>query len=252
MALLTSSTSLLPWLDRATPAIVGQDMNPVEGGRGGRSSEEERMGVTEDAGAGRPLHGLRPGHRGDLASGVTEMLGTVCKPLHPGKAAMHGVAAALLASRGFDSSPRVLDAPKGFGTRTNPFVLVPTGKREPRTGLEGKFSMFRCAAVALIYGAARAAKFTDARVNAPAVVELRGRVMIQPEESMAMDETRVAIPSEGRSLPGDPCGARPRDRAEPHERPGDAGEVPGSGRARAGPATGAARCGSGGPAGVAA
>jgi 2-methylcitrate dehydratase PrpD len=49
-----------------------------------------------------------------MASGLRENFGTMTKPLHSGRAASNGVAAALLASRGFSASPAGLEAPRGF------------------------------------------------------------------------------------------------------------------------------------------
>ncbi|MBI3067826.1 MAG: MmgE/PrpD family protein, partial [Betaproteobacteria bacterium] len=48
------------------------------------------------------------------ASGLREMFGTMCKPYHPGNAARNGLAAALLAQKGFTSSERAIEAPRGF------------------------------------------------------------------------------------------------------------------------------------------
>lgn len=48
------------------------------------------------------------------AAGLREMFGTMCKPFHVGRAAQNGLLAALLASRGFTSSTRALEAPRGF------------------------------------------------------------------------------------------------------------------------------------------
>jgi 2-methylcitrate dehydratase PrpD len=48
------------------------------------------------------------------SSGLREMFGTMCKAFHPGRAAQNGLAAALLASKGFTSSERSLEAPRGF------------------------------------------------------------------------------------------------------------------------------------------
>lgn len=50
------------------------------------------------------------------SSGLREMFGTMCKPFHPGRAAENGLAAALLASRGFTSSEQALEAPRGFAS----------------------------------------------------------------------------------------------------------------------------------------
>jgi len=48
------------------------------------------------------------------ASGLTEMLGSMSKCYNMGHAARNGLAAALLAARGFTSSERALEAPRGF------------------------------------------------------------------------------------------------------------------------------------------
>ncbi len=44
--------------------------------------------------------------------------------------------------------------------RVNPLVLALTGKSEPRTGLEGKFSIYHCIAVAIAQGAAGERQFS--------------------------------------------------------------------------------------------
>jgi 2-methylcitrate dehydratase PrpD len=77
--------------------------------------------------------------------------------------------------------------------KVNPFVLQVTGQAEPQTGLQGKFSAYHCAAVALLDGTARKAQFTDARVNDPAAVALRRKVTLIPDESIRRDECRVAV-----------------------------------------------------------
>jgi 2-methylcitrate dehydratase PrpD len=48
------------------------------------------------------------------SSGLREMFGTMCKPFHPGNAARNGLLAALLAERGFTSSERGIEGPRGF------------------------------------------------------------------------------------------------------------------------------------------
>ena len=91
--------------------------------------------------------------------------------------------------------------------RVNPFVLQVTGQPEPQTGLEGKFSAFHCAAAALLDGTARKAQFTDARVNDPAAVDLRRKVMLIPDDSVRKDECYVRLELKD--------GSR-RDRHVPH------------------------------------
>jgi 2-methylcitrate dehydratase PrpD len=57
---------------------------------------------------------LALGIAGTQAAGMKSMFGTMCKPLHSGKAAANGIFAAKLASHGFTSCRDVLGAPQGF------------------------------------------------------------------------------------------------------------------------------------------
>lgn len=54
------------------------------------------------------------GIAGAQAAGLKSMFGTMCKPLHAGKAAANGLFAALMAERGFTSNPEVLETAQGF------------------------------------------------------------------------------------------------------------------------------------------
>jgi 2-methylcitrate dehydratase PrpD len=54
------------------------------------------------------------GIAGTQAAGLKSMFGTMCKPLHAGKAACHGVIAAKLAARGFTSRTDVIECAQGF------------------------------------------------------------------------------------------------------------------------------------------
>ena len=54
--------------------------------------------------------------------------------------------------------------------RVHPLVLELTGKKTPQTGLEGKFSVYYAAAVAIVKGAAGEREFSDALVRDPAIV----------------------------------------------------------------------------------
>ena len=77
--------------------------------------------------------------------------------------------------------------------KVHPMVLELTGKKTPTTGLEGKFSVFHSAAVALIDGAGGEAQFTDARVNDAQVAALRARVHAEAAAGIALDATRAVI-----------------------------------------------------------
>ncbi len=54
------------------------------------------------------------GIAGTQAAGLIEAFGTMSKPLNPGKAAMNGVIAALLAQRGFTAPTSILEAERGY------------------------------------------------------------------------------------------------------------------------------------------
>jgi 2-methylcitrate dehydratase PrpD len=75
----------------------------------------------------------------------------------------------------------------------HPIVLELTAKRTPRTGLEGKFSVYYAAAVAIVTGQAGEAQFSDAAVNDKATVALRDRVDTVVDKSLAQDQARISI-----------------------------------------------------------
>ncbi|RZL93471.1 MAG: MmgE/PrpD family protein [Variovorax sp.] len=188
------------------------------------------------------------------AAGLREMFGSMCKSLHPGKAAQNGLGAALLAQAGFTSSMQSIEGPRGFAKVTStqpheerllegigerwealdntykpyacglvihpvidacvaahasgkvapgdveqvmlyahPLVLELTGKTCPTTGLEGKFSVYHAAAMALLEGRSLSSHFTDAAVAQPAVVALRDRVKVESVPDMRVDEARAVF-----------------------------------------------------------
>ncbi len=55
------------------------------------------------------------GIAGTQAAGLKSMFGTMCKPMHAGKAAQNGLFAAQMAARGFTSRDDVLECAQGFG-----------------------------------------------------------------------------------------------------------------------------------------
>jgi 2-methylcitrate dehydratase PrpD len=188
------------------------------------------------------------------ASGLREMFGSMCKPLHPGLAARNGMMAALLARENFTSTTQGIEGRRGFANvlatardygritdglgetwelaantykpfacgivvhpvidgclqlrseyqltadaiaavelSVHPLVLELTGKKTPRVGLEGKFSVFHSAAVAIIDGAAGEAQYSDARVTDAHVVALRDRVVAVVDPALAEDAAQVRI-----------------------------------------------------------
>ncbi|KAF2187113.1 2-methylcitrate dehydratase PrpD [Zopfia rhizophila CBS 207.26] len=82
---------------------------------------------------------------------------------------------------------------KSVELRVNPEVMILTGKTDPRTGLEGKFSIFHAAAVGLLYGEATPSQFTDDAVKNETVVEMREKVNVTEDESVPTDAAYVTV-----------------------------------------------------------
>ena len=188
------------------------------------------------------------------ASGLMEMLGTMCKSYNMGHAARNGLNAALLAASGMTSSERALEAPCGFlrvlaersdeseitselGSRweimqnaykpypcgivihpvidacldlrkahaidpatvarvdmeVNPLAEQLCGRKAPRDSLEGKLSLYHCAAIALLDGKVGVDQFLDARVTAPDAAALRTKIFVDTNDAVGTDQARVRI-----------------------------------------------------------
>jgi 2-methylcitrate dehydratase PrpD len=85
--------------------------------------------------------------------------------------------------------------------QVHPLVLELTGKTDPRTGLEGKFSIAFATAIALIEGTARQRQFTDEKVRRPEVMALRDRVQPTADPGVAHTEAiATAVLKDGRRL----------------------------------------------------
>lgn len=85
--------------------------------------------------------------------------------------------------------------------RVHPLVLELTGKKTPRTGLEGKFSIYHSVAVALIQGAAGERQYSDSAVMDPAVIALREKVVAIVDPAIKPEQVDMTITlKDGRSL----------------------------------------------------
>src|SRR4051794_34396915 len=71
-------------------------------------------------GLGAEPFAMALGIAGTQAAGLKSMFGTMCKPLHAGKAAYHGLMAAKLAARGFTSRTDVVECGQGFARTHSP------------------------------------------------------------------------------------------------------------------------------------
>ena len=118
-----------------------------------------------------------------------ELLGNTYKPFACGLV-IHPVIDGCIRLRAAGVRPQDVQR---IDLRVHPLVLELTGKAAPRSGLEGKFSVFHSADVALIDGDGGEAKYADARVNDPAVVALRGKVRAEVDPTMAMEAARLTV-----------------------------------------------------------
>ncbi|KAB8263543.1 hypothetical protein BDV32DRAFT_135792 [Aspergillus pseudonomiae] len=75
--------------------------------------------------------------------------------------------------------------------RTHPRVLFLTDNPEPQTGLDGKFSVYHAAAVALLFGEATPIQFTDKVVQNSTVADLRKKVHVASDDAIAEHEAFV-------------------------------------------------------------
>ncbi|MEM9683777.1 MAG: MmgE/PrpD family protein, partial [Pseudomonadota bacterium] len=83
------------------------------------------------------------GIAGTLASGLKSMFGTMCKPLHAGRAAENGLRAARLATRGFSSAPDVLECAQGFAETQSQDFNVEAAFADPAGGFHIRANLFK-------------------------------------------------------------------------------------------------------------
>ena len=85
--------------------------------------------------------------------------------------------------------------------RVHPLVLELTGKKTPRTGLEGKFSIYHAAAVAIVEGKAGEQQFSDRAVRDAVTAALRDHVSTTIDPSIHEEQVRIFITlNDGRVL----------------------------------------------------
>lgn len=83
----------------------------------------------------------------------------------------------------------------------HPLVLQLTSKKTPQTGLEGKFSIYHAAAIALVQGAGGVSQFSDQAVRDPVVAALRDRVAAIVDPAIHEDQVRILLAtSDGRRI----------------------------------------------------
>jgi 2-methylcitrate dehydratase PrpD len=77
--------------------------------------------------------------------------------------------------------------------KTSSAAVTVAGKPEPQTGLEGKFSLRYCTALALMKGRAVESDFTDESVNEPDIKNLMLKVNVIQDESFIATEAEIKI-----------------------------------------------------------
>jgi 2-methylcitrate dehydratase PrpD len=82
-----------------------------------------------------------------------------------------------------------------------PVALEIAGKPEPKTGLEGKFSLAYCTALALADGEAGEENFVDEKVLSEPLVSLRKKIRVQGSEECGLTQAEVIVRTlDGREL----------------------------------------------------
>ncbi len=89
----------------------------------------------------------------------------------------------------------------GIALKVHPLVLELTGKKTPQVGLEGKFSVYHSAAVAIIHGEGGEDVYSDTCVRDPEVITLRDKVSAAVDKSVHEDAAHIEIKlKDGRTL----------------------------------------------------
>ncbi len=85
--------------------------------------------------------------------------------------------------------------------KVHPLVIQLTNKKSPQTGLEGKFSIYHAASVALVEGGGGIDQFSDRAVRDRAVASLRDRVTTAVDSTIHEDQVRITLTTtDGRKL----------------------------------------------------
>ena len=116
------------------------------------------------------------------AAGLQQNRGSDCKSLHAGKSAYHGVLASMLASKGFDSSPEILDGSLGFtrvfsATQQNAAITAGLGRTWMITG--NGYKPYACGVV--LHPLIDAMIDVSRQSQQPAAAVTRAEVLVHPD-----------------------------------------------------------------------
>src|SRR5438067_520748 len=85
------------------------------------------------------------------------------------------------------------DAIDHIELKVHPLVMQLTSRKSPQTGLEGKFSIYHAASIAIVEGAGGVDQFSDRAVRDRAVASLRDRVTTAVDSSLHEDQVRIVV-----------------------------------------------------------
>ena len=77
--------------------------------------------------------------------------------------------------------------------KVHPLVIELCSRRDPKSGLEGKFSIFHSCAAAILLNEAGEAAYSDAIVRNPAVVRVRDNTHATAQAGIAEDQVRITM-----------------------------------------------------------
>ena len=83
------------------------------------------------------------GIAGTQAAGLKSVFGTMCKPLHAGKAAANGLFAARLAQKGFTSRDDILECEQGFAETQSTVANFDAALARPKSGFHVRNNVFK-------------------------------------------------------------------------------------------------------------
>jgi 2-methylcitrate dehydratase PrpD len=134
------------------------------------------LGLDEE----QTLHAL--GIAATQAAGLKSMFGTMCKPLHAGKAAQNGLLAAKLAARGFTARPDSLECAQGFARTHSPDFHPEAALAEPEGGWHIRANLFKYhAACYLTHAGIEAAR--TLRANPAVTAERIAAITLRVDET---------------------------------------------------------------------
>ena len=77
--------------------------------------------------------------------------------------------------------------------KVHPLVVELCSRRDPKSGLEGKFSIFHSCAAAILLGEGGEAAYSDVIVRNPAVVRVRDNAHAVAQRGIAEDQVRITL-----------------------------------------------------------